>query len=171
LPSNFGADLERRCQFLLDAQGAYSDAMRAYDAHWSSMAGYRVAELYARLHADVMHIPVPAKSGRADRKRLFEGAMRLRYSVLLTKGISMLEHTLQMAERTHETSEWVTRAMLLRSDLERAVADEKLALDRLGYSRQELQTALSSLTRGKAAEPLRTGGVLGAHLTPRHWGI
>ena len=44
-PPDFVAALEKRCQLLLDAQSAYSDTMRAYDAHWSAMAGFRVGEL------------------------------------------------------------------------------------------------------------------------------
>ncbi len=53
VPANFAAVLEQRCQLLLDAQSAYSDAMRAYDAHWSAMAGYRVGQLYESLHQDL----------------------------------------------------------------------------------------------------------------------
>jgi hypothetical protein len=45
VPDNIAQTLEERCQLLLDAQ-SLSDAMRAYDAHWSAMAGYRVGELY-----------------------------------------------------------------------------------------------------------------------------
>src|SRR5262249_36763758 len=85
------AALERRCQLLLDAQSAYSDSMRAYDAHWSTMAGYRVGELYERLHQELMQIP-PPRAGTERERQLFEGAMRLRYSVLLNKAASMLEH-------------------------------------------------------------------------------
>ena len=62
VPADFGAVLEQRCQLLLDAQGAYSDAMRAYDSHWSAMAGYRVGQLYQQLHRDVMAIPPTSKS-------------------------------------------------------------------------------------------------------------
>src|SRR5688572_2069622 len=35
LPANFAGALEQRCQLILDAQSAYSDTMRAEDAHWS----------------------------------------------------------------------------------------------------------------------------------------
>ena len=104
----FTARLEQRCQLLLAAQSAYSDTMRAYDAHWSTMAGYRVGELYERLHEELMRVPMP-RAGTPREQRLFEGAMRLRYSVLLGKASSMLEHTLAMAARTGEDSEWVRR--------------------------------------------------------------
>src|SRR5438309_1559502 len=69
MPPNFADALERRCQGLLDAQSAYSDAMRSYDAHWAAMSGYRVGELYQRLHRDVMSIPPPRTAGTTADKR------------------------------------------------------------------------------------------------------
>src|SRR5207245_6890058 len=68
MPPNFGAALEQRCQLLLDAQGAYSDSMRAYDAHWSAIAGYRVGELYQKLHQELMQVP-PLKAADTERRR------------------------------------------------------------------------------------------------------
>ena len=140
----FSARLEERCQLLLAAQSAYSDSMRAYDAHWSTMAGYRVGELYERLHEELMQIP-PPRAGSDRERSLFEGAMRLRYSVLLDKASSMLEHTLAMAERTGESSEWVRRTEQSRGQLARARTEQQSALDRLPFSRAELQQALDHL--------------------------
>jgi hypothetical protein len=140
----FAARLELRCQRLLEAQSAYSDTMRAYDAHWSTMAGYRVGELYARLHEELMQIPMPREGTERDQQ-LFEGAMRLRYGVLLRKASSMLDHTLDMAVRTGERSEWVRRTERARSELASAVAQEQEALARLPFSREELQHALDEL--------------------------
>lgn len=146
-PEAFARQLELRCQLLLDAQSAYSDAMRAYDAHWSSMAGFRVGELYARLHEELMRTPFTAKSaGRVDRAELAEGAMRLRYSVLLQKGRTMLAHTLQLAARTGEQSRWVQRATQTLRDIELAAEAEREAIARLPYTRQQLQDALDALT-------------------------
>jgi hypothetical protein len=156
VPSNFAAALEARCQLLLDAQSAYSDVMRAHDAHWSAMAGYRVSELYQSLHEELMRVP-PPRSAESDRLRqLFEGAMRLRYAVLLRKASSMLEHTLAMAERTGEESSWVVRARRAKQDVDRAVVAEEAALARLPYTRQELEAALADLA-ARAAAPGRTG--------------
>jgi hypothetical protein len=118
--------------------------MRAYDPHWSTMAGYRVGELYERLHEELMQIP-PPRAGTERERLLFEGAMRLRYSVLLDKASSMLEHTLAMAQRTGETSEWVRRTEQSRGQLARARAEQQSALDRLPFSRAELQQALDDL--------------------------
>lgn len=146
LPSDFVTVLERRCQLLLDAQSAYSDAMRAFDAHWSAMAGYRVGELYQRLHEELMRIRPPAVADTQERRELFEGAMRLRYSVLLSKALTMMNHTLAMAERTQERSSWVERATRSRDEIQAAILREEAALDRLPYSRRELQDALDRLS-------------------------
>lgn len=152
-PANFGAELERRCQFLLDAQSAYSSAMRAYDAHWSAMAGYRVGALYQSLHTDLMDLMQRAPPHAADtpaRRQLFEGAMRLRYSILLTKGKAMMEHTLAMAARTGERSEWVLKAEQANADLARSITAEDASIARLPYTRQELQSALDDLAQRRA---------------------
>jgi hypothetical protein len=150
-PSNFAQVLEARCQLLLDAQSAYSDAMRAYDAHWSAMAGYRVGELYENLHRDVMSITPPASANTPAKAQLFEGAMRLRYSILLEKGLTMLEHTLALAERTGEHSAWTTKAAEAKQTVETAMKDEQAALARLPYSKEQLERALDDLGRRKAA--------------------
>lgn len=151
-PANFGQVLEERCQLLLDAQSAYSDTMRAYDSHWSAMAGFRVGELYKRLHEDLMKVPAPKAADTEARKQLFEGAMRLRYSVLLKKGLQLMEHTLSMAARTGEHSTWVERASKAKAELERAIKAEQKALDSLPYTRAQLQAALDDLAaRAKTA--------------------
>jgi tetratricopeptide (TPR) repeat protein len=147
LPPNFAEVLEQRCQGLLDAQSAYTDAMRSYDAHWSAMAGYRVGQLYQQLHREVMAIPPTAKSDTLKKKQLFEGAMRLRYRVLLEKGLKMMDGTVRLAQRTGEGSAWVHRAEEARHDLELALEDEKRALSKLPYSEAELQEALDLLRK------------------------
>src|SRR5205823_2055229 len=50
----------------------------------------------------------------ARQEQLFEGAMRLRYRVLLEKGLKMMDGTVQMAERAGEASGWVARAKVAR---------------------------------------------------------
>ncbi len=151
-PANFGQVLEQRCQLLLDAQSAYSDTMRAYDAHWSAMAGFRVGELYKRLHEDLMKVPTPKSADTEERRQLFEGAMRLRYSVLLKKGLQLMEHTLSMAARTGEHSAWVDRARGAKAELQQAIKREQKALDALPYTRAQLQAALDDLAaRAKTA--------------------
>jgi tetratricopeptide (TPR) repeat protein len=147
VPPNFGDLLEQRCQGLIDAQNAFSDAMRSYDAHWSAMAGYRVGQLYQQLHRDVMQVPPPDKADTLKKKQLFEGAMRLRYRVLLEKGLSMMEGTVRLGDRTGEDSLWVSRARDARRDLQVALEDEKSALSKLPFTEAELQAALDKLKK------------------------
>ncbi|MBX3128860.1 MAG: tetratricopeptide repeat protein [Polyangiaceae bacterium] len=152
VPPDFARVLEERCQHLLDAQRAYSDTMRAYDSHWSAMAGYRVGELYKRLHDDLMRMPKPKAADTDARAQLFEGAMRLRYSVLLDKALAMMEHTLQMAKRTGEASAWVVKAEQARRELEQARKKENEAIAKLPYTRAQLQQALDDLQQKKRTE-------------------
>jgi tetratricopeptide (TPR) repeat protein len=159
-PPAFAEVLEQRCQLLLDAQSAYSDAMRAYDAHWSAMAGYRVGQLYQSLHEELMRIPPPAGTSES-KAQLFEGAMRLRYSVLLQKGLTMMEHTVMLAERTGEHSEWVQRAADAKASLTRSIQAENEALDRLPFSRADLEKALEDLAHKKAKEGHSAAGPRG----------
>jgi tetratricopeptide (TPR) repeat protein len=147
-PENFAAALEDRCTGLLSAEEAYTDAMRAKDAHWSAMSGYRVGELYAQLHADVMKAPVPAAKTLAQQQ-LWEGAMRLRYRILLEKGLNMMDHTVMLGDRTGESSEWIGRARDAQKQLKLALADENEALKKLPYTEAELQKALDDLKKKK----------------------
>jgi hypothetical protein len=150
VPENFAGALEQRCQLLLDAQSAYSDAMRAYDAHWSAMAGFRVGELYQKLHEELMQVPAPKAADTDRRRQLFEGAMRLRYSILLDKAKAMMDHTVTMADRTGEQSPWVLKARQARDAIGHATRDENDALAKLPYTREQLQAALDSFAAGHA---------------------
>jgi cell division protein FtsB len=157
-PPSFAEVLERRCQALLDAQAAYTDAMRAGDPYWSTTSGYRVGELYHQLHRELMQIAPPLKADTAERKQLFEAAMRLRYRILLEKGLRMMASTLGLAARSGESSAWVMRAERAKIELERALTDEKAALAKLPYTEDELRAALDKLktqTTGAPAEAPR----------------
>ena len=145
LPPNFMQVLEQRCQALLDAQTAYTDAMRGYDAHWSAMAGYRVGQLYQKLHAEVMQIPPTAAAKTLKQKQLFEATMRLRYRILLEKGLKMMEGTVKLGERPGESSGWVARARDAKKDLEQALADEKAALAKMPFTEDEIREAMDKL--------------------------
>jgi tetratricopeptide (TPR) repeat protein len=147
MPPNFVDVLEQRCQGLLDAQSAYADAMRAYDAHWSAMAGYRVGQLYQQLHRDLMRVPPPIKADTLKKKQLFEGAMRLRYRVLLEKGLKMMDGSVRMGQRTGEDSSWVQRAREAKRDIELSLDDEKAALAKLPFTEEELEAALELLKK------------------------
>jgi len=151
VPADFGATLEERCTGLLDAQSAYTDAMRSMDAHWSAMAGYRVGQLYQRLHEDVMRAPPPPNATSVRQQQLWEGAMRMRYRVLLEKGLAMMKGTVELGERTGEASPWISRAKEAKKELELALEAEKSALAKLPFSESEIQTALDDLKKKKAA--------------------
>jgi tetratricopeptide (TPR) repeat protein len=151
--ADFAAQLERRCELILAAQAGYSDAMRAFDAHWSTMAGYRVGGLYASLHHELMQIPPPPAARDEAQHQLFEGAMRLRYSVLVEKALNMLQHTLTMADRTGESSEWVSRARSLKAELEQRLKQEDAAIEALPFSREALEAALKRLSDASSPKP------------------
>jgi tetratricopeptide (TPR) repeat protein len=162
---NFVEVLEARCQGLLDAQSAFTDAMRARDSYWSAMSGFRVGQLYTRLHSEAMSIPPPDSAASLKQKQLFEGALRLRYRVLLEKGLKMMDATVRLGERTGEDSEWVARAKEAKRVLEQSLADEKTALSKLPYTEDELRKGLEELKARTAA----TGpaGAAGATSSPR----
>jgi hypothetical protein len=150
LPPKFGAVLEERCQLLLDAQSAYADSMRAYDAHWSAMAGFRTAELYQNLHRDLLAVKPPANADTERKQQLFEGAVRTRYAILLTKARAMAQSTLAMAERTGESSEWVTRTREALKNIEQAVKDEEAALAKLPYTKQDFEAYFTQMDAAAA---------------------
>ena len=149
VPADVAETLERRCQGLLDAQRAYADAMQSLDARWTAMAGYRLGQLYQDLYRDVMRAPPPARADTLRKKQLFEGAMRLRYRVLLEKGLDMMKGTVRMADRTGESSAWVSRAREAERALELALADEKAALAKMPFTEDELREALEDLKKKK----------------------
>ena len=149
-PPDFAQHFERRAQGLLDAQSAYLDTMRARDAHWSAMSGYRIGQLYAELHQDVMETPTPPGLERSDA---FQGAFRLRYLILLEKGLNMFERTISLAERTGQDSVWVGRAREQSVELRRLLGDQHAFIDSLPYSREDLRRVLEGIqARQRAAE-------------------
>lgn len=152
-PASFAEALERRCQGLLDAQNAYTEAMRSLDAHWSAMAGYRIGQLYKDLYRDVMQVEPPPSADTPRKRLLFEGAMRLRYRVLLEKGQRMLAGTVRLGERTGEAPAWVTRARDALREIELALAEEKAALERLPFTEAELAEALDALKAEPTGRP------------------
>jgi len=156
-PSSFPVRMEARCQLILDAQSAYSDSWRAYDAHWSLLSGVRVGELYDNLHRELMAtMQPPAAADSDDRRLLYYGATRLLYSVLLEKAHGMLDHTLKMAEREQERSPWVERARATLRGIEEAERAEAESLARLPYTRAELEQALGRI-RGNLREKTPNG--------------
>lgn len=150
---DFSLKLEQRCQLLLDAQSAFSESMRAYDAHWSVMAGYRVGQLYAQLHADLMALVGAMTFEDAERAHLFEAALRLRYSVLLKKALALMDHTLSVAARTHDDSHWAQLSQQAQRQLTESLSSEEAALAAVPYTREQLTAALQNLIKVQQAKP------------------
>jgi len=98
----------------------------------------------------MMHVPPPKAADSERRRQLFEGAMRLRYSILLDKAKSMLDHTVAMADRTGEQSAWVLKSRQARDVIAKATEEERQALARLPYTKEQLQAALDSFAAGRA---------------------
>jgi tetratricopeptide (TPR) repeat protein len=143
--ADFLAKMDARCSLLLSAQNAYADAIRSVDPHWAAMSGYRVGEMYRRLHHDLMEIPPVARAKSERDKQLYFGMMHLRYRVLLEKGVEMMGRTLALADKTADTSAWVTRTREAKGEMERAIEDEKVQIAALPFNEEELRRALEIL--------------------------
>lgn len=157
LPPNFPQLLEARCQLLLDAQSAYSDTMRAHDAHWSAMAGYRVAELYQSLHTDLLAVKPPPSADTERKRQLWEGAVRTRYAILLSKAKGIAEHTVAMAERVGEKSDWVERTRATLKSIDQAIKDEEALLAKLQYTKADYDAYIAeqeAAANGKPPKPV-----------------
>jgi hypothetical protein len=149
LPPDFVAKLDERCGGLLDAQAAYSQAVRSIDPHWAAMSGYRVGEMYRRLHHDLMQIPPPATSKTPRQKEIFFAFMHIRYRILLEKGLREIDQTVALGERTKDSSSWISRAREARAEMQTALADEKAQIERMPFTEEEVAKALDLL--GKKA--------------------
>jgi hypothetical protein len=155
---DFLVKMDARCALLLSAQNAYADAIRSVDPHWAAMSGYRVGEMYRRLHHDLMEIPPSAKA-RTDRDRqLHFGMMHLRYRVLLEKGVEMMRRTLALAGKTGDSSAWVKRAEDAKREMDLALDEERVQIARLPFSEAELQKALDILERKMTGMPANHEG-------------
>jgi hypothetical protein len=152
LPPDFVAKLDERCAGLLEAQAAYSQAVRSIDPHWAAMSGYRVGEMYRHLHHDLMQIPPPATSKTERQKEIFYAFMHVRYRVLLEKGLREIEQTVALGERTQDSSSWISRAREARAEMQTALADEKAQIERMPFTEGEVAEALDLLGK-KASKP------------------
>lgn len=146
---NFPAQVETRCQALLDAQTQYSQVLRVGSAHWSAMAGVRVAQLYTSLHDELIQAARLAPTDSEEERALVEGALRLRYSVLLRKAVALMRTTLTVVQRTDSESVWGKKAELALADLEKNQAKEQRLIAELPYTRKELQKMLDELSENE----------------------
>jgi tetratricopeptide (TPR) repeat protein len=152
---DFVMKLELRCAGLLDAQTAYADAIRSVDPHWAAMSGYRVGEMYRTLHHELMAIPPTELAKTESDKQLFYAIMHVRYRALMEKGIEMMNRTLALAEKTQDTSSWVTRAKDAKKEMEVTLEEEKAQLAKLPFTEKEVEAALDLMK--KKAEKKQAG--------------
>ncbi len=141
----FPARVETRCQGLLAAQDQYSQVLRVGSAHWSAMAGVRVAGLYSQLHSELIAAAALSPAESEDDKALVEGALRLRYAVLLRKAVRLLETALSLVKRTAPDSAWQLKAEKALEELKSTKQAEEKTIDALPFTRAELQTMLDNL--------------------------
>lgn len=151
LPPDFVAKLEERCGGLLEAQEAYAMAVRSIDPHWAAMSGYRVGEMYRKLHKDLMEIPPPATSRTEQQKQMFFAFMHIRYRILLEKGLRELDQTIALGERTSDSSAWIQRARDAKAEMDLALADEKAQIAKMPFTEAEVNQALDLLQKKTAA--------------------
>jgi tetratricopeptide (TPR) repeat protein len=151
LPADFVVKLDERCAGLLEAQAAYSQAVRSVDPHWAAMSGYRVGEMYRHLHRDLMRIPPPPTSKTERQKEIFFAFMHVRYRVLLEKGLREIEQTVALGERTQDSSTWISRAREALAEMQTALADEKAQIEKMPFTEEEIAKALDLLGK-KAAK-------------------
>ena len=152
LPPDFVDKLEERCGGLLEAQAAYSMAVRSVDPHWAAMAGYRVGLMYRVLHRDLMQIPPPATSKTEKQKEIFYAFMHVRYRVFLEKGIKEIVQTIALGERTSDSSPWIQRAREAKDEMETVLADEKAQIARMPFTEAEVNAALDLLQKKTMAQ-------------------
>jgi hypothetical protein len=155
LPLDFVEKLEERCGGLLEAQEAYAMAVRSIDPHWAAMSGYRVGEMYRKLHRDLMEIPPPATSKTEQQKQMFFAFMHIRYRILLEKGLRELDQTIALGERTSDSSAWIQRARDAKAEMDVALADEKAQIAKMPFTEAEVNAALDLLQKKTAAHPAR----------------
>lgn len=146
-PPSFTDSFEERSAGLLEAQSAYTDAMRTTDPFWATWSGYRVGQLYQQLHRDVMQVKVPEKVTAEKDRKLYEGAVQLRYRILLQKGLKMMQSTVKMNERVGETNAWGQRAKESMAQLEKAIEGANGVIQQVGVPEETLKRGLEEMAK------------------------
>ena len=99
-------DLEKKAQFLLDAQAQYIKAIRIGNVHWAAASGLQIGVLYETFHNHLTVAPVPPELDE-EQARVYREELRKKVSVLLAKAITVYEKNLDMAQRVGLSSKWV----------------------------------------------------------------
>jgi tetratricopeptide (TPR) repeat protein len=146
-PEAFALRFEMRCAMLMQAQNAYTDAIRSEDPRWAAMSGFRIGAMYEKLHRDLMAMPPTKRADTKDKQALYFAIMHVRYRVLLEKGHDMMVRTIALEEKLGGTSTWLVQANKTKASIEQAIEDEKAALAKLPYTEEEVNKTLEILKR------------------------
>lgn len=102
-------ELERKSQFLLDAQAAYILAIRVTNPHWAAAAGFRIGTLFSTLYDHIMAAPVPPELD-AEQRGIYFDELRRQIRPLVDKAMRVWTRTMEMGARTGlGRNEWVER--------------------------------------------------------------
>jgi len=154
----FLSKIEARCQGLLDAQSAYTDAMRAMDAHWTAVGALRIGVMYEKLHQELMAIPPTPQAKSHAQQDLFFAMMHVRYRALLEKGLEMMKRTAALATQSTDLGPWVERAKAAQVGMEKALEEERAAIAKLPYNEPTIQAALDDLEKKALAKKAKAAG-------------
>lgn len=104
--------LERRAQFMLQAQTEYFNTMRYSLAEWAAPAGYQIGAMYDLLYQDISKSPVPPPKLKFNDAEMaayedeYRKELRKKIAPLVKHAIRYWELTMMMLERTGIESEW-----------------------------------------------------------------
>lgn len=141
----FAATFDERSELLLSAEQSYDEAVHSVDPHWAMMAGLRDAEMWARIHRDLMAVPAPPQFDTPHQKDVFYAFIHIRFRGVLEKGIDMVNATIGLADRLHDTSDWVARAKQTKSEMEDALADEKDRLAKMPFTEEQVNKQIEQM--------------------------
>jgi tetratricopeptide (TPR) repeat protein len=117
------AQLERKAEFLLEAQRLYTEVIRIGEPHWAAAAAYRIGALYHHLWKDMLAAPPPADLDD-EAKEIYLRILRDRTRVLLEKAVVQWERTLKLARRLRLDDEWVASTERDLEEIRRELAIE-----------------------------------------------
>jgi hypothetical protein len=166
VPVDFLAQLDARCQGLLQAQAAYAQAVRSVDPHWAAMAGYRLGAMYRLLHHDLMQIPPPSSTRTPGQRQAFFAFMHVRYRVLLEKGLREIDQTIALGERTRDSSTWILRAREAKEEMQNALTEERARLQQMPFTEADVKAALDLLQKNARASGSASRATPAPHAAP-----
>ncbi len=141
---------EKRCSHLLSAQDAFVNAMRSQDKWISSMAAFRMGELYFKLYKDIFTMDLSAKIHLKRDKMLFEAALHIKYKILLKKALYAMDSLISFEKKTEFISTWTAKAKKTRIELGEILSKEQKIYDEINYTEQDLQKALEKLSSSRS---------------------